>query len=90
MVNLLLTCKPWSAASWAMEADRDMSSYDELVQEPMRETLSSCGQLFFLTSAANLDNGVARSGVNGPLIWGSSSERFCMAGSEYTNKETRK
>lgn len=53
-----------------------MSSYDELVQEPMRPTLISSGQLFFLASAASLEMGVARSGVKGPLMWGSSSERF--------------
>ncbi|KIJ18057.1 aconitate hydratase [Paxillus involutus ATCC 200175] len=65
---------PWAAASRAIEAERDMSSYEELVQEPMRATLSSAGQLFFLTSSANLERGVARSGVKGPLMWGSSSD----------------
>ena len=38
------------------------------MQEPMRPTRSSSGQLFFLTSAANLERGVAKSGVKGPLI----------------------
>ncbi len=60
--------RPWAAASLAIEADRDMSSYDEFVHEPMRPTLSSAGQECFLTSEANLEIGVARSGVKGPLM----------------------
>ena len=67
-VNLLLVWRPWEAASLAMAAERVMSSYDELVQEPMRATLSSAGQLFFSTSWANFEIGVAKSGVKGPLI----------------------
>jgi hypothetical protein len=68
IVNLLLTSRPCAAASLAMEAERDISSYDELVHDPIRATLSSSGQPFFLASVANLEIGVARSGVNGPLI----------------------
>jgi hypothetical protein len=45
-----------------------MSSYDELVQEPISPTLISSGQLFFFASDASLETGVARSGVNGPLM----------------------
>ena len=62
-VNLALKSRPWSSASWVIEADRLMSSYDELVQEPMRPTLSSSGQPSDLTFAANLLMGVAKSGV---------------------------
>ena len=76
IVNLLLTSSPCAVASLAMDAERDMSSYEELVQEPMSATLSSWGQLFFFTSSANLEIGVARSGVKGPLMWGSSSDKF--------------
>jgi hypothetical protein len=39
-----------------------------LVQEPIRATFSSEGQPFFTTSSLNLEIGVARSGVKGPLI----------------------
>jgi len=53
-----------------------MSSYDELVHDPIRPTESLAGQSFFLTASANLERGVARSGVYGPLMWGSSSERL--------------
>jgi hypothetical protein len=41
MVNLLLVERPWDKASLAMAAERDMSSYDELVHDPIRATLSS-------------------------------------------------
>lgn len=77
-MNLLLVWRPCWAASLTIAAERLMSSYEELVQEPMRATLSSAGQLFFSTSCLNLEMGVARSGVKGPLMWGSSSERFCV------------
>ena len=75
-MNLLLVSRPWLAASWAIEAERVMSSYEELVQEPIRATFSSEGQPFFTTSSLNLEIGVARSGVKGPLIWGSNSDKF--------------
>ena len=75
-MNLLLVSRPWLAASRAIEADRVMSSYEEFVQEPIRATFNSAGQPFFTTSSLNLEMGVARSGVKGPLICGSKSERF--------------
>ena len=59
-----------------MLAERVMSSYEELVQEPIKATLSSVGQSFLTTSSLNLEIGVAKSGVKGPLMWGSSSDRF--------------
>jgi hypothetical protein len=74
-VNMDLALRPWLEASRAMDAARDMSSYEEFVHEPMSATLRSVGQSFLITSSLNLDTGVARSGVNGPLMWGSSSFR---------------
>ncbi len=76
--------RPWSSASRAMEAARDMSSYDELVQDPIRPTLSSSGQPLVLTASLNLEMGVARSGVKGPLMWGSSSERLISMSWSYS------
>jgi hypothetical protein len=70
------TSRPCLDASSAIDAERDMSSYEELVHDPISATFKSEGQLFFFTSSANLEMGVARSGVNGSLIWSSSSERF--------------
>mmetsp|Transcript_11978 Transcript_11978/g.32745 ORF Transcript_11978/g.32745 Transcript_11978/m.32745 type:complete len:202 (-) Transcript_11978:759-1364(-) len=42
----------------------------------MREAFRLVGQPFSRATSANLDKGVARSGVKGPLIWGSSSLRL--------------
>jgi hypothetical protein len=47
-----------------------------LVHDPIRAEERVVGYLFSLRKVGNLDRGVARSGVNGPLRWGSSSERF--------------
>ena len=54
-----------------------ISSYELFVQEPIRlaEILSS--QPFSCTNDANLDKGVARSGVKGPLIVGSMLDKSC-------------
>ena len=49
------------------------------MQEPIRAADNSSFQPCSFTNVPNLDNGVARSGVNGPLMVGSSSERFCYA-----------
>ncbi len=59
-----------------MEAERVISSYEELVHDPMRATFRSVGQPFFTTSSLNFEIGVARSGVKGPLMCGSNSDRF--------------
>lgn len=75
-MNGTLTLRPAAVACLAMLATRDMSSYDELVHEPMRPAESSSFQLLDETNEANLDRGVERSGVKGPLRCGSSSERF--------------
>lgn len=45
------------------------------MHEPMSPALSSSFHPFFFTKAPNCDNGVARSGVNGPLIVGSSFDK---------------
>src|SRR5438046_10445908 len=67
-VNIDFAFKPWLRASRAMEAARDMSSYDEFVQDPIRPTFNSEGHLFASTASLNLEMGVARSGVKGPLM----------------------
>ena len=89
MVNADLALRPCEAASSAIAADRLMSSYDELVHDPMRPTLSSAGQECFLTSEANLEIGVARSGVKGPLICGSRVSRFCSNQLNYFRLKVR-
>ena len=53
-----------------------MSSYELLVHEPIRPAEISSFQPCSFTNAPNFDSGVARSGVNGPLIVGSKSDRF--------------
>lgn len=59
-----------------MEAERAMSSYEELVQDPIKPTLMSTGQSFFLALAPSLSMGEAKSGVNGPLTWGIKVSRL--------------
>mmetsp|Transcript_21649 Transcript_21649/g.38589 ORF Transcript_21649/g.38589 Transcript_21649/m.38589 type:complete len:208 (-) Transcript_21649:1161-1784(-) len=76
MVKGTLALMPASRACLAMEAARAMSSYEELVQEPIRPAFSSDGQPFFLMASAKTEMGCARSGVKGPFTWGSSSVRF--------------
>ena len=39
-------------------------------------TLTSSGQLFFFAAAPNCEIGLAKSGVKGPLMWGSSSSKL--------------
>eukprot|EP01139_Manchomonas_bermudensis_P016486 Amastigsp_a512855_9.p3 type:complete len:271 gc:universal Amastigsp_a512855_9:1834-1022(-) len=75
MVNCALALMPAPSACLASDAARDMSSYEEFVHEPMSPTLSSFGYLFLMTASLNLESGCARSGVNGPLMCGSSVER---------------
>lgn len=58
-----------------MLAHLPISSYDEFVHEPMRPTLISLGQLFFLAASPNLEIGWAKSGVKGPLTWGSKVDK---------------
>lgn len=72
-----LNLSPALRACSVRAAERVMSSYDELVQEPMRPALSLSGQPFsarvFLNSGPT---GWAQSGVKGPLTCGLSSERL--------------
>ena len=53
-----------------------MSSYELFVQDPISPAENSSFHPFSLTKCPNFDIGVARSGVKGPLIVGSISERF--------------
>lgn len=71
MKNLALDFNPLSSACLAMEAERVMSSYELLVQDPIKPALRSLGQLLSLICCAKTDKGWARSGVKGPLICGS-------------------
>ena len=64
------------ADALAKDAERVISSYDELVQDPIKPTSNFAGQLFFLTAAANLESGQAKSGVKGPLILGSNFDKL--------------
>lgn len=75
-MNGTLTLSPASLACLAIEATLDMSSYDELVHDPIRPAVSAGDHLFSWMKEENLESGVERSGVKGPLRWGSRSERF--------------
>lgn len=46
------------------------------MQDPINAAENSSFQPLSSTNLPNCERGVARSGVNGPLIVGSSSERF--------------
>ena len=48
-------------------------------------TLMSSGQPFFFAAAPTSEMGLAKSGVNGPLMWGSSCEQYKI---EYNSKPT--
>lgn len=72
-----------------MLAARLMSSYDELVHEPMRPTLSSMGQSCFLAAAPKSLSVWARSGVKGPLMCGSSSSRLISITWSYSQPYNR-
>ena len=61
-----------------------MSSYDELVHEPIKPTSTFIGQPFFSARARTSEMGVAKSGVKGPLRWGSKVDRsISMTWSKY-------
>src|SRR5690348_16239379 len=76
IVNSDLVFNPLLATCSARLAALAISSYDELVHEPIRPTSTRVGQPFLAASSRILEIGVARSGVNGPLRWGSSSLRL--------------
>src|SRR5580698_2556357 len=72
MVNSAFVLSFLVVACRAREAERLISSYEELVHDPIRATSRRSGQLLALTASANLLMGQARSGVKGPLTWGSN------------------
>src|SRR5919199_531994 len=72
------TFSPFTFACCAMLAARDMSSYEEFVQDPMSATDISSMYLLFFTSSAIRDIGLAKSGGWGPTICGSSLERSIL------------
>src|ERR1043165_8585800 len=72
MVNIAFVFKPLLATCFAKLAAREMSSYDELVHEPIKPTSTFNGQPFFAASSFIFEIGVAKSGVKGPFKCGSS------------------
>ena len=88
--NGTLLLRPASLACSAIEATRDISSYDELVQDPMSAEERVVGYLFDARKAGKVDRGVERSGVKGPFRWGSSVERsYASANIEWGNLRSR-
>ena len=65
IMSSTLAVSPWAAACRAIEAARVMSSYDELVHEPMRQADGSSGQPFSRAAAPtpSVPMRWARSGV---------------------------
>ena len=47
IVNSDFVTKPFSTACCAIDADLEISSYDEFVQDPIKPTSTLVGQLFF-------------------------------------------
>ena len=66
---------PRAAACSATAAALDMSSYEELVQLPTRAAAMRSTYPEAAASPAILDTGLARSGVCGPTMCGSSADR---------------
>ena len=73
-----LVFSPFSTACFAIDAEREISSYEELVQEPISPTLTSVGQSLSEASFAISEIGVALSGVKGPFKWGSKSDKLIV------------
>ena len=75
--NSVLAVRPLAAAWRAIDAARVMSSYDELVHDPIRVELTSSGQPFSRAWAPtpSAPTRWARSGEWGPLIIGLSWSR---------------
>ncbi len=67
MVNSDFIFSPLSATCLARLAARLISSYEELVHEPIKPTSIFVGQPFSAATSLTLERGVARSGVNGPF-----------------------
>src|SRR5581483_1332584 len=66
----VFTRSPALAACRAIDAVRVMSSYDELVHDPINAELIFAGQPFSLAWAPTSETLWARSGEWGPLMWG--------------------
>src|SRR5687768_11940678 len=73
--SLVFAVIPCASAWRAIDAARVMSSYDELVHEPINRADASVGPALALAAGATFDPGRARWGVCGPLIHGWSDER---------------
>mmetsp|Transcript_9808 Transcript_9808/g.26683 ORF Transcript_9808/g.26683 Transcript_9808/m.26683 type:complete len:321 (-) Transcript_9808:629-1591(-) len=84
MANGTLALIPAARACLATLAALVMSSYEELVQEPISPAETLLGQPFFLTASANSEIPCAKSGVKGPLTCGSSSLRLISIISSYS------
>src|SRR6218665_1001464 len=76
MVNSAFVFKRSAATCAAKLAAREISSYDELVHEPINPTSTLVGQLFFAAASFIFEIGVAKSGVKGPFKCGSNSDRL--------------
>src|SRR6218665_2811135 len=74
MVNSAFVFKRSAATCAAKLAAREISSYDELVHEPINPTSTLVGQLFFAAASFICEIGVAKSGVKGPFKCGSNSD----------------
>src|SRR2546421_703490 len=70
--------RPAAAACFTRPSARFMSWKELFVQLPINPADTERGHLFASTAAANLERGVERSGVNGPLICGSRVERLMI------------
>ncbi len=68
--------KYWRNCYFLSIIEPTISSYELLVHEPIRLAEIASFHPLLLTVSLNLDRGVARSGVNGPLMVGSSSDKF--------------
>ena len=75
-MNSAFALIPFLTACLAIDAEREMSSYDELVQEPIKPTSTFRGHPLSFAASAILDSGVDLSGVKGPFNNGSRSERL--------------
>lgn len=75
--------RPAAEACLTKDSQRVMSAYEEFVQEPIRPAPKVSGHWFAFTVSLKAERGVLRSGVKGPLMCGSSSERLISTTSSY-------
>src|SRR3954449_9266703 len=75
MRSCVLARSPLADAWRAIDAERVMYSYDELVHEPTSADDTSTGTPLSLAHAPTSDTSWARSGVSGPLINGCNVDR---------------